>query len=309
MGVVENDNFKEQDLERKGKLSQEEEEEEEEEALSLCDLPIVGRDNCERYETSSCSNAFEEGDFEFSWVEEDPTAMCAADDVFFQGQILPLRPSVSSESGLLPGFRRPDSQKSSRCGSRSDSMDRSLVFSSSGSSNRSSSRSHSLSSSSSTYNLHSHPTPKPHMGTHPRRNAAKPSRKSSGWGLFRLGLVRTPEIELEDLKSRKRNNISKNESLSSSITSGRRSPGSDSVKKVIEKKESKQEQGLHRFFGGGLSCKCSADAVDTVSSRIVILKSRKQVGDEEESLGKQAMSQRRTFEWLRHLSIAETPVA
>lgn len=317
MAVVEDNNFKEQRLQRKEEHDREEDDEEEE-ALSLCDLPIAGRDNCKSNETSSSSrNAFEAQDFEFgSWAEEDPIAMCAADDVFFKGQILPLRPSVSSETGNLLSGVRPDSQKTSRSGSRSDSMERSLgnsslVFSSSTGSNRSSSRSHSLSSSSSTYNnFHSHPTPKPQMNTHPRRNASKTSRKSSGWGLFRLGLVKTPEIELQDLKFRNRSNICKSESL---ISPGRRSTGSDGGKKPpLEKMPPKQEHGLQRFFGGGLSCKCSAD--DTISSKIVILKSRKRAGDEqeeeeEESFGKQAMSHRRTFEWLRALSIAEAPLA
>lgn len=316
MGVLEYKNVRER--EEKEQQWRKENDDEEAEALSLSDLPIAGRGNCE----SSGSNgglASEAEDFEFgSWVE-DPLLMCAADEVFFQGQILPLRPSVSSESGLLSGFC-PDSKKSGRFGWRSDSMDRSSgngswVFSSG---NDRSSRSNSTS----TYKSHTQPSPKPQMGHQQRRNATKTGRVSSGWGLFRLGLVRTPEIQLQDLTCRKRNinssrncnynkNDSRNSSRSSSSSSGRKSTSSDGNDgfRLLEKK------GLQRFFlGGGLNCKCSADAVDTLSSKNLILKSRKSVrindndtGEEEEeaSLGKKALYHRRTFEWLKELSIPE----
>lgn len=326
MGVSENRNV--QERENQDQKWEKDFDDEEAEALSLCDLPVVGWGSRESNESSSSggggSLALEGEDFEFgSWVE-DPILMCAADDVFYQGQILPLRASVSSEGGLLSGFR-PNSQKSSRSGSRSESMDRSSgngswVFSSSSggsTSNRSSSRSHSLSSSSSnnsTFKLHTDASPKPQkMGSQLRRNAAKTSTKSSGLGLFRFGLIRTPEIELQlqDLKLRKRNsgrNCNKNVSDNRDC-SGRKSGNSEcnDGEMLLQKKQVEQRQGLQRFFSGGLSCKCSADAVDTVSSRILILKSRKEVGNE--GFGKQALSHRRTFEWLKDLSIPDPPVA
>ncbi|XP_058081271.1 uncharacterized protein LOC131229350 [Magnolia sinica] len=263
---------------------------EEAEALSLSDLPILGSENCERSESNRVS---EPVDFEFGSWAEDPL-MCAADDVFFQGQILPLRPSVSSETGLLSGYFRPDSQKSSRCGSRSDSMDRSSWgFSSSGSSGSSSSRRCYSHSSGSNYNFYTHPSPRPQMGGgHLRRNACRSGRRSSSWGLFRLGLVKTPEIELEDLKKR---------SNGSSCNYSSRKKGKDGIK------EKKDGEGVQKFlWGGGLNCKCSAAAVETVSSRIVIVKGKKERG--EGYNGKQEISRRRTFEWLKELSIAETPV-
>ncbi|THU72602.1 hypothetical protein C4D60_Mb04t13930 [Musa balbisiana] len=78
--------------------------EEEEESLSLSDLPEVTDEAMDE----ECKTGEAADDFEFqisvaggllsSSVETD---MCAADEVFFQGQILPLQPSISPGSGFF----------------------------------------------------------------------------------------------------------------------------------------------------------------------------------------------------------------
>ncbi|KAK9265455.1 hypothetical protein L1049_010789 [Liquidambar formosana] len=334
-----------------------EEQEEEEEALSLCDLPVnlISEEKQSRNEEAkSCKT---EEDFDFgSWGGSLLTAeseMCAADEVFFQGQILPLRLSVSSDSGLYPGSRH-DSRNASRCNSRSESMDHRCSSGFSGISSRSSSiRSHHSSSSSSTATptttkykprvrnqFHTHPSPKPQIRVSGLRHGHVSScnRKSTMWEFFRLGLVRTPEIELQDLRLRTSNatsnkNFGSRNSNSSSNSSGsfrhrKNIRGSNDAEKSNYDANTKKNK-KQRFFTKEntflSSCKCSAGAVETVSSRFVIMKSVACSGtgggnDESEThaikeklqqmkmqkrqqQGKQAMSRHRTFEWLKELSL------
>uniref|UniRef100_A0A5B6YJZ7 Putative vitellogenin-1 isoform X1 n=1 Tax=Davidia involucrata TaxID=16924 RepID=A0A5B6YJZ7_DAVIN len=298
-----------------------ENEEEEEEALSLCDLPINEENDQSRKEEESQTIQTEE-DFDFgSWGGSVLTKseMCAADEVFFQGQILPLRHSISSDSGLQPGFSR----NPSRCVSRSESMDHCYSGGFTSVSSRSSSiRSyHSSSSGSSTTKtkqyykpirvrnqfdqFHSHPSPTPQIRVSSIRhhgNVSHRCHKSTIWSFFRVGLVRTPEIELQDLKVRGNNNsTAKNFGC------------------YIEKKK-KQQSFFDKnsvLFGG---CKCSVNAVETVvPSRIVLIKSNSvHVNEEKEQValknktkqrqhGKQAVSRHRTFEWLKELSLVGVP--
>ncbi|PPD84185.1 hypothetical protein GOBAR_DD18881 [Gossypium barbadense] len=95
---------------------------EEDEALSLCDLP-VNLTKEERTQTKNEEDGEEpqalktDEDFNFGSLcgsLSTELEMCAADEVFFQGQILPLRLSVSSDSGLT-GWCRQDSLNTSRC--------------------------------------------------------------------------------------------------------------------------------------------------------------------------------------------------
>ncbi|RWV99837.1 hypothetical protein GW17_00037242 [Ensete ventricosum] len=80
-----------------------EEVEEEEESLSLSDLPeVIDEAMDEECKTGEATDDFEfqisvAGGLLSSSVETD---MCAADEVFFQGQILPLQPSISPGSGF-----------------------------------------------------------------------------------------------------------------------------------------------------------------------------------------------------------------
>ncbi|KAJ0963447.1 hypothetical protein J5N97_028569 [Dioscorea zingiberensis] len=148
-------------------------------------------------------------DFEFQAFgsEKFSQDICIADQVFSQGVIIPSKPF--SDNG---GFSV--SQVSSRCVSRSDSMDHyssGTVNSSTTSSSRSSSfnsrsqyspafrPSRSLSN-----NFYAQPSPSPRiMLSSKKRNGSRKSMGSSPWGIFRLGLMKTPEIELDDMRSRR----------------------------------------------------------------------------------------------------------
>lgn len=91
--------------------------------------------------------------------------------------------------------------------------------------------------------FHSQPSPTPQIrfskNTH--RNINSYNRKSTMWSLFRVGLVTTPEVALQDLKIRrnKHSNTSQNNSRNNS------------------------HQRKRTFLG---SCKCS---VETVPSNMV----------------------------------------
>ena len=166
------------------KEDEDDEQEEEEEALSLCDLPINLEDPPRNQEHSRPNEASQE-EFNFrSWGApfSKEHEMCVADEVFFKGQILPLRVSFSSEAGLLATV----SQSQQHYGKqfvRSESLDRnSSDFRSSNNSSRSSSlRSQNSSTSSVTAatatttttipkskprirnQFHTHPSPKPQL--------------------------------------------------------------------------------------------------------------------------------------------------
>ncbi|XVE87034.1 hypothetical protein DITRI_Ditri18aG0083400 [Diplodiscus trichospermus] len=341
---------------------------EEEEALSLCDLPVnVQPRNAEAGKSESIKT---EDDFNFgSWVGSLSTEpeMCSADQVFFKGQILPLRLSVSSDSGLTRC--RQDNQNTSRCLSRSDSMDQGSLtrFTSISSSSRSSSTrsSHYSTSSSNSItvtardfnsitnskskpiktrnNFNTHPSPKPQIRLSKTRpvNVTTRHQKSSMWDFFRLGLVRAPELELQDLKVRSNNNsvnrnsVSRNSSSNSSNSS---SSTKNSRQKIVNNsgtEVAKNQQDLNKGFlenkiGLFSGCKCSVNAVETVPlNNIVPFKSKKNsekekamshaAMEEKEKLlqelkikkkmkekqeGKQALSRHRTFEWLKELSHA-----
>lgn len=315
-----------------------EDEEDDEEALSLSDLPLIRKEKEEEEEESSpLREAGTQEDFDFCSVSKE-SEMCAADEVFFQGQILPLRHSVSSEKGLL--LQYCDSRNASRSISRSESMDH--YYSGGLISSRSSSISSHQSSSSGGSSaavgpkykpklpprnqFHSHPSPSPRlrfpsnkqgmMNSTNHRNCVK---KSSIWNILRLGLVTTPpEIAFQDLKTRCPNNNSTNGKNFGSRNSTSSNCSSVSSSNSINKK--KKARGL---FGG---CKCSADAVDTVASRVVIIKRSASESDVEalnqlqqenveaikppklttKQAAKKHLSHHRTFEWLKQLSVEGT---
>ncbi|CAK9186290.1 unnamed protein product [Ilex paraguariensis] len=313
-----------------------EEEEEEEEALSLCDLPITEENQDIKQQAQSQAIEAKE-DFDFGSLGSSTLTefqMCAADEVFFQGQILPLRHSVSSESGLA-GLRT-ESRNLSRNVSRSESMDRCHSGGSTTASSRSSSiRSHNSSSSGCSLTtkpnkprrirnqFHSHPSPTPQIRFSNARqgNLSHQNQNSTIWRFLRLGLVQTPEMALQDLKVRS-NNSTNNQSFGS-----RNSTNSTSSSVVSESKNktkiefSTENKKKQRFFdrNGALfgGCKCSFDAVETVPSRSsasVIKNNTSSVNDSEakeeqatKKTTKQAMSRHRTFEWLKQLSLEGTP--
>lgn len=291
-----------------GKQDQEEEEkqeeEEEEEALSLCDLPItlINRKDQDQLTKQASPHINEEFDFR-SWgsgLFSNEPEMCAADDVFFQGQILPLRFSFSSESGLIT---KRDYGNNQVINHNSESE-----FFQSNSSRSSSVRSQNSSSSSSTSStttntpttpriskpriirnqFHTHPSPKPQLRiSGPRQTSTLSSnqgrKSSSAWEFFRLGVVPAPEIALQDLKLRSSSNsssankncVSRNSSNSSSSSS---KSTKKSVVKIMSNKSThhdgdKNNNHHHVFKGGGLlmrGCRCSVESV--VGSDIVMIK-------------------------------------
>uniref|UniRef100_A0A5B7CBC2 Putative vitellogenin-1 isoform X2 n=1 Tax=Davidia involucrata TaxID=16924 RepID=A0A5B7CBC2_DAVIN len=317
----------------------ENEEEEEEEALSLCDLPNNEESQSRKEEAEAIETP---EDFDFGLLGGSlltESEICAADEVFFQGQILPLRHSISSDSGggFLAGF-----QHDSRNPSRSESMDHCHSGGFTGVSSRSSSiRSYRSSSSGSTSTttatntkykprvrnpFHSHPSPTPQIQvssstTRHGNMGHHRSHKSTIWSFFRVGLVRTPErFELQDLKVRGNNNNSTGKSFgsrnsTSSTSSSVTNINNDKDPSNIINMKKKKQRFLDKnggLFGG---CKCSVNAVETVPSGIIIIKKdivhekeEKEQVMKKQGHGKQAISRHRTFEWLKELSFAGVPV-
>ncbi|KAK8517489.1 hypothetical protein V6N13_127661 [Hibiscus sabdariffa] len=294
-------------------------EDEDEEALSFCDLPVKEDNQIQpRNEEAGESQAIKtQDDFNFgSWGNFLSTKpeMCAADQVFFKGRILPFRVSVSSDSGPT-GCHSQDNQKKSRCLSSSESTDHSSLsrFPSVTSSSRSSSTGsnhYSTNSSSnssevtarnfnsitnsksepneSRNNLDGHPSPKPQIKLSKTRpvNISSRNQTSTMWDFFRLGLVRAPQLELDYVKIRSNNNssnrnpVSRNSSCSSSKTNSSNINQLDSIKGLLRK-------GL---FGG---CKCSVNVIETVPLNKIVVMMKKKKSEKEKGMSHAAMEQKR----------------
>ncbi|KAE8704871.1 putative Late embryoproteinsis abundant protein group 8 protein [Hibiscus syriacus] len=296
--------------------------EEEEEALSLCDLPL----NLVKEENQIQPRNVEDGESQAIKTQEDfifgscgdflstKPEMCAADDVFFKGQILPFRVSVSSDRGSTRCHRQ-DSQKTSRFLPRSESMDYGSLgrFASVTSSSRSSSTgsSHYSTNSSSNSskvtsrnfnsitnpkskpnetrnNFNTHPSPKPQIRLSKARqvNVSSRNQTSSMWDFFRLGLVRAPELEPDYMKNRNnnsnRNSVSRNSSCNSSNTNSCNINQLDSIQGFLRK-------GL---FGG---CKCSVNVVETFPlNKIVVIRSMMKKNSEKEKAMSHAAMEEKT---------------
>ncbi|KDO79001.1 hypothetical protein CISIN_1g039553mg [Citrus sinensis] len=294
--------------------SEQGEEVEEDEALSLSDLPLdfINEETsllraCEEATTLTQGKENEE-EFNFdSWGGSlsAESEMCAADEVFFKAKFYHY--ASRSENG---------SRNISRCVSMSESMDRGGStmdgLTSINSSRSSSTRSHCSSSSSNSFitnttrnsrpkirnQFHSFPSPNPQIrvsnarllgiGNGSSSSSRIRSQKSTVWDFFRLGLVRAPEIELQDLKVRNntissanRSSVSRNSSSGSSSTNS-----SSSVKNYSAAAENqqdlnmgnqqkkKQSSFLDKRKGLFAGCKCSITAVETVPlNNIVVIKS------------------------------------
>ncbi|KDP32040.1 hypothetical protein JCGZ_12501 [Jatropha curcas] len=334
------------------------EEEEEVEALSLCDLPInlIKEENHQLRREETEAN---QEDFDFSQFGRSVSTkseMCAADDIFFQGQILPFRLSISSESGTYKSSQ--DSLKNPiKCFSRSESLDHGFTsFSSRSSSSRSQFSSTSTTSSvkksprisiskqprSIIQNqFHTHPSPKPQIRLSTKGNTGnnRNSRKSTVWDIFRLGVVRTPEIELQDLKVRA--SVSRNSSSNSSNSNSSIKISSKGNQEKMEKQKKRCKQRFLDKKSGLLSgCSCTVSAVKPVPLNVLNIKSgnnstgsindsknekskergstkaeqklqemkikkkkkKKKMTEKQQQQGKQVMSRHRTFEWIKELS-------
>lgn len=269
---------------------------EEDEDLSFCDLPVINcltkEDDNQSRKEDALDIQNQEDQFDFSSTGGSvlkESKMCAADEVFFQGRILPLRLSVSSDTGL-PRFQHDQIQKFTR----SESMDHRSTggFASNNSSRSSSTRSYNSSSSNSSSSTTIRrtnykpkfqnafltcPSPKPQikLSTTHQGTVGIRIRNSSTWDYLRVGLLPTPEIGLQDLKVRR------NSSVNKSSVSRNSSQGSSS-NSVIAKNSAKISTGcrgekqrtpgfLEKGIGGLLNgCKCLDE---TVSSKAVIIKS------------------------------------
>ncbi|TYH78999.1 hypothetical protein ES332_D03G030800v1 [Gossypium tomentosum] len=306
------------------------EDEEQEEALSLCDLPVnlIEEKELKNEENGEPS---QEEDFNFgSWpghggsFRSEPE-MCVADEVFFKGQILPLRHSVSSDTG----FRPHDSHNMSRSLSRSESMDHGSLsrFTSVSSSSTRSSSHYSTSSTNSKSgmkirnNFNTHPSPKPQIRSTRTAVNSRIQRSSSMWDFFKIGLVRAPELGLQDLKMkpRNKNSVSRNSSCNSSNSSSSTklvNHGSSTAE--VSKNQQESNKGLlEKRLGLFSGCTCSVNAVETVplNNNNNIKNSDKDkttshaaAAIEDKKKKKQALSRHRTFEWIKELSHATSYV-
>lgn len=281
----------------------EEEEEEKEEALSLSDLPSKPNSPSNKLNlipTNPTTATTDDFEFRISFSANDAdtqTEMCAADDVFCNGTILPLRPSVSS---------RTDSMDLSVSSGTVLSTSRSGSSSSSGSSSYCVSRSHSTKSTSgvpdpprrsvSNNFFYAFPSPSPQIRTGARKSNVTNGRKSTSsvpGNILRLGVLPAPEI---DIRSRR----------------------------TTEKKPSVAEKKQPGFSGYGFGCKCVPDeVVEPVGtpvnrSKLERSKNKRNGGDEEErkveKKGSQlkfnlkigeSMCRTRIFNWIEELSIGK----
>ncbi|CAH9118875.1 unnamed protein product [Cuscuta epithymum] len=300
----------EQDIENGG-------EEEEEEALSLSDLPNENHETqFHKYSPPPGDGAREE-EFDFCSIAGSmkDSEMCVADELFFQGQILPLprRHSVSADSA--PAILRCNSFE--RC--------RSAGCTTSASSRSSSTRSHQSSSSAASsagaaahgkppvraWNRFqfSQPSPTPHIriskaaSSHAHATPSSKHSRGSGalWTLFRVGLVTLPETGSQSFSRVRSRDKNKNSYKFVRSESGRSSVD-DSRSNVIKKLK---RIFVDRNLGFFDSCKCSGNSVETTpltsenNVREMIKKKKKDgVG-----AGRNSMSRNRTFEWLKQLSL------
>ncbi|KAE9597675.1 hypothetical protein Lal_00041582 [Lupinus albus] len=262
--------------------------EDDDEELSLCDLPItlinIKTQDQIRKEDSFCDNETQE---EFYFLISKEQEMCDADDVFFQGQILPLCSSLSSKACLLTKY---NDHKGNHQLNHSDLIRfKSLDLSHSEIQCNSSSPSNSVTSHNSTTprisisnsetknQFHTHPSPKPQLKKPPLSKTNGRKSSSSSHRCLRIGVIPTPDIRLEDLKIHSASATT----IKPSLTSTDKNCESHNSRKSVKKSkkthhhvDNNKHHGFKNFVhkGGGLfksGCKCS---VGTVCSSIVKIK-------------------------------------
>lgn len=275
----------------------------EDEALSLCDLPNKQENQSKKESPASGGGGGGEEEFDFrSWGGSlKESEMCAADDVFFRGQILPLRHSISSDGA----------------GIRCNSMDRCHSAGYTTASSRSSStRSHQSSSSAASsitttphrkirnqfqYSQPS-PTPQLRFSKIPHANNNYAARNSTLWSLFRVGLVTMPEIGSHSFRARNRDNDNNNNNNRNNLVRS----SSINVSNAEDTKPNITQKLKQRFSDKNLvffdTCKCSSNSIQTIPSPSAKKKNKKNT-KQQATTGKQTMSRIRTFEWLKQLSL------
>ncbi|XP_030499940.2 probable membrane-associated kinase regulator 1 [Cannabis sativa] len=261
----------------------------EEEDVSLCDLLVEDLYDAKN-DAVTTSSVIETQDDEFAFGGSLSTAseMCTADELFFGGQILPLRLSVSSDAGpvrndttrKLGSGSEFISSRSSSCSSRSTQHSTTIAITRVTSEPRLGNRNH----------FFFHPSPKPQIRASSARlervgsiNSTPRKHKFSMWDFFRLGLVRTPDIEFQELNnkvnfirsnSRVNNMINTKGSSSSSSPSVSRNNSVNNNYSTTGEKENGavlnvDKQKRMKFLSG---CKCSADAA--VAPNVIVVKSK-----------------------------------
>lgn len=259
--------------------------EEEDEALSLCDLPV----NLPNENIELRSIVKEDEEFEFGIGSsfragsdscEPAPEMSTADELFFKGRILPLRHSVSLDAGLNEPTRlitRSESVEFRRTGIRSDRKIKNNFID------------------------YSQPSPQPQIrrssSMTARVNSIRNPKSSSIWDFLRLGLVRTPEIELRTTAGNAKLSVSRNSSCSSTSTSS-------NSKKTGESRSRNRRRSF--LFS---DCKCSV-ATETMMVPVKIKVSSGETEEKQRKMEKKtakkeektAMARKRTFEWLKELS-------
>ncbi|XP_015963863.1 uncharacterized protein LOC107487682 [Arachis duranensis] len=273
---------------------QDEDEDEELEALSLCDLPVnsIEQEDLPRKPPASQISETREAEFDFcSWG--GPVEMCSADEVFFQGQMLPLCVSSKSTTSQRYGQKHEWLFES-----RSESMDHfsSSEFHSSSSRSSSLRSQNSCSSTSSTtittrttrtsnarrevrghqFYTH-HPSPKPQLKANITRQGSFGNnhgrKSSSAWDIFRLGVVPAPEIGLQDIKVRSTNNVnSKNYSNFNFNFNASVATTNNSVE-MSNNISGKSKNVLKQFMnkGSGLFSGCKCSSIETVEADIAMI--------------------------------------
>ncbi|OIT07131.1 PREDICTED: uncharacterized protein LOC109239824 [Nicotiana attenuata] len=271
----------------------------EEDALSLRDLP-ENEENQTKKESPRGSLTQEEFDF-CSCVGSllKDSEICSADEVFFQGQMLPLHclPSDRHNNNVFKGG--------------ATYTERGLIESSS-----STSFSQQISALGIRNQFRSQPSPTTQVQFSKiiHRNISRPNPKPKMWSHFRVGLVKTPEIALQDLKIRcNKDFISQNSTSSRSSNS---SSSNDNRRRIILSKKKKQRK---RVFPG--SCKSVEivpnSKVVTINRASTNMNLKEEMNDHnykdvtemtENKKKKQIGTRHRTFEWLKLLSL-ESPAA
>ncbi|KAJ9564119.1 hypothetical protein OSB04_000085 [Centaurea solstitialis] len=249
-----------------------------EEALSLCDLP-TGKPATNNPGKQLSGQHQDIDNFDFNGFNSPENQMCTADEVFFRGQILPFRHSVSLPSGLTTRTRTRNPITFSRSESVSLASSRT---SESNSPSGSESTGHKPMTRNKTRNrFHSHPSPTPQIRT--RSHRRPDPNPLQNWRFLQVGVLDPREIG-----------------------SKKKTTKDEKPKKT----KTKTKQVL--MFGG---CECSANEVESEvlpwRNPVVKVKGRDlnlnlnlkeesgNVGGRKDSV----VASHRTAEWLRQLSI------
>lgn len=254
-----------------------EDDQEEHDTLSFCDLPT------NNHETNTYSNKHDNDpqDFEFNSIHGGVTAsrspenMCNADEVFFQGQILPLREKydakmIRSNGYVYGGCNKPKIRNQ----------------------------------------FHSHPSPSPQIRTRSFRTCSQSKpRTTSLWGFLQVGVVKPQELGLADLKNRSKRFGSYNSNSSSNSSSANSTNKDRNETKKVKKKKQKMFLGGCNCSADSIECTIKETGTKKTSTRkeekmlhvrdlMVSGEGRKTVDGGRHV----AVSRHRTFEWLKQLN-------